>query len=96
MSVVFLCVATPLAAQTGGAIAGRVRDAVSTRPLEGVLVTVDSGPRGAVTDAMGGYRIREVRSGWHRVRATQIGYQPTARDSVLVQAGAAVTVDFAL
>ena len=90
-----LC-ATPLAAQTGGAIAGRVRDAVSSRPLEGVLVTVDSGPRGAVTDAMGGYRIREVRSGWHQLRATQIGYQPTARDSVLVQAGAAVTVDFAL
>src|SRR5205823_617199 len=37
-----------------------------------------------------------VRSGWHRVRASQIGYQATARDSVLVQAGAAVTVDFAL
>ena len=78
--------AIPLAAQTGGAIAGRVRDAVSSQPLEGVLVTVDSGPRGAVTDATGGYRIREVRSGWHRVRASQIGYQATARDSVLVQA----------
>lgn len=88
--------ATPLVAQTGGAVAGRVRDAVSGQALEGVLVLVDSGPRGAVTDAAGVYRIREVRSGWHRVQALQLGYQAAARDSVLVQVGAAVTVDFAL
>ena len=85
-----------LAAQTGGAVAGHVRDAVSNQPLERVLVTVDGGTRGAVTDATGAYRIREVRSGWHRIRATQIGYQPAARDSALVQAGATVTIDFAL
>ena len=85
-----------LAAQTGGAVAGHVRDAVSNQPLERVLVTVDSGTRGAVTDATGAYRIREVRSGWHRIRATQIGYPPAARDSALVQAGATVTIDFAL
>src|SRR5437879_10869507 len=69
---------------------------VSGRPLEGVLIVVDSGPRGAVSDAAGSYRIREVHSGWHRVRASQIGYQGAERDSVLVQAGAAVTIDFAL
>ena len=86
----------PVAAQSGGAIAGRVQDAVSGRPLEGVLIVVDSGPRGAVSDAAGSYRIREVHSGWHRVRASQIGYQGAERDSVLVQAGAAVTIDFAL
>jgi hypothetical protein len=82
-------------AQTGGAIAGHARDAVSGRPLQGVLISVDSGPQGALTDAAGVYRIREVRSGWHRVRATQIGYQTVVRDSVLVQSGAVVTVDFA-
>src|SRR3989442_6954104 len=86
----------PLAAQSGGAIAGQVQDAVSGRRLEGVLIVLDSGPRGAFSDAAGSYRIREVHSGWHRVRASQIGYQGAARDSVLVQAGAAVTVDFAL
>src|SRR5437879_9881496 len=75
----------PVAAQSGGAIAGRVQDAVSGRPLEGVLIVVDSGPRGAVSDAAGSYRIREVHSGWHRVRASQIGYQGAERDSVLVQ-----------
>src|SRR5207244_9885274 len=77
----------PVAAQSGGAIAGRVQDAVSGRPLEGVLIVVDSGPRGAVSDAAGSYRIREVHSGWHRVRASQIGYRGAERDSVLVQAG---------
>jgi hypothetical protein len=91
-----LLTAAPLAAQTGGAIAGRVRDAVSAQPLVGVFVAVDSGPRGAITDATGSYRIREVRSGWHRVRVSQIGYQSAGRDSVLVQAGEAVTVDVAL
>src|SRR5205814_1002078 len=65
------------------------------RDRGGPLVLVDLAS-GADTDAPGGYRIREVRSGWHRVRSSQIGYQATARDSVLVQAGAAVTVDFAL
>src|SRR5439155_1736016 len=56
-----LCSATPLAAQTGGAIAGRVRDAVSSQPLEGVLVTVDSGPRaaGSVGQSYRGGRLGE-------------------------------------
>jgi hypothetical protein len=88
--------ATPLRAQAGGAVGGRVLDAVSGRPLGGVFVTVDSGPRGAVTDTSGAYRIREVRSGWHHVWAAQIGYHTAARDSVLVQGGASVIVDFAL
>jgi len=85
-----------LGAQAAGAIGGRVRDGVSGQPLEGVLVSVDSGSRGAVSDAAGAYRVREVRSGWHRLRAAQIGYQTAVRESVLVQSGAVVTVDFAL
>ncbi len=91
-----LCCAARLGAQTGGAIGGHVRDALSGQPLAGTLVTVDSGPRGAVSDAAGAYRIREVRSGWHRLRALQIGYQTAVRESVLVQSGAVVTVEFAL
>lgn len=88
--------AEALGAQAGGAVGGRVLDAVSGLPLEGALVTVDGGPRGAVTDAVGSYRIREIRSGWHRVQAAQVGYQTVVRDSVLVQAGTSVTLDFAL
>jgi hypothetical protein len=86
----------PLGAQTAGAIAGHVRDGITGQPLEGARVAVDSGPFGAITDAAGAYRIRELRSGWHRVRASQIGYQSAVRESVLVQNGGAVTVEFAL
>ncbi|HEX4574359.1 MAG TPA: TonB-dependent receptor, partial [Gemmatimonadales bacterium] len=84
-----------LAAQVGGAIAGRVRDAVSGQPLAGVLVSVDSGARGALTEG-GSYRIREVHSGWHRVQASALGYETAVRDSVRVESGLVVTVDFAL
>jgi len=95
LALPLLCAAR-LAAQAGGAIGGHVRDAVSGQPLERVLISVDSGPRGGVTDGAGAYRIREIRSGWHQLRAGQIGYQTAVRESVLVQSGAVVTVDFAL
>ncbi|HEX4601681.1 MAG TPA: TonB-dependent receptor [Gemmatimonadales bacterium] len=85
----------PLAAQAGGAIAGHVRDAVTGQPLAGVLVTVDSGARGALS-AGGTYRIREVHSGWHRLQASALGYETAVRDSVRVESGLVVTVDFAL
>ena len=42
------------------------------------------------------YRVRAVRSGWHRVAARLIGYRSLVRDSVFVRAGATVTVDFVL
>ncbi len=88
--------AAPLSAQATGAIAGTVRDAATGRAVAGALVAIGDGRRGAVTDTAGLYRVREVRSGWYRVRATQIGYRPGAVDSVLVQSGLTVTVDFAL
>lgn len=92
----FLAAAAPLAAQSTGAISGTVRDASSGRPLASALVTIEEGRRGAVTDATGSFRIREVRSGWHRVRAALIGYQPIVRDSVLVRAGGTIVLDLTL
>ncbi len=77
--------AAPLAAQTGGAIAGRVRDAVSGRGIAGATIAVDGGRQGAGTDTGGFFRVREVRSGWHRVLVARIGYRAVARDSVLVR-----------
>jgi TonB-dependent receptor-like protein/carboxypeptidase family protein len=88
--------AAPVAAQTGGAIAGHVRDAATGAPLALARVVVGDGRQGAVSDTAGAYRIREVRSGWHRVRAEFIGYQPLRRDSVLVRAGQTTTIDFML
>ena len=53
-----LALAAPAAAQSAGAIAGRVTDAESGRPVVGELVTVSDGRRGNVTDTSGAYRIR--------------------------------------
>ena len=90
------CAATRLQAQATGVLSGRVRDAVTGAPLALVRVVVDGGPRGAVSDTLGNYRIRELRSGWHRVSASRIGYAVAGRDSVLLEAGAETDLDFAL
>lgn len=84
------------AAQTGGAIAGRVHDATSSLSIPGALVSVDNGRQGAATDTGGFYRVREVRSGWHRVQIARIGYRPVVYDSVLVRSGETVTLNVAL
>ena len=39
---------------------------------------------GGVTDTLGDYRVRAVRSGWHRVAARLIGYRGVVLDSVFV------------
>ena len=84
-----------LAAQSDGAIGGRVKDAASERSLAGAQILVDARV-GAVTDTGGIYRVRAVRTGWHRVMARLIGYRSVVLDSVFVRAGATVTADFAL
>ena len=87
--------AGPLAAQRAGAIGGHVKD-VNGVAIEGARVSVDSNVAVTLSDAAGAYRIREVPLGWHRVRASAIGYQAAVRESVLVQSWSAVAVDFAL
>jgi hypothetical protein len=84
-----------LLAQAEGAIAGRVRDSATSASLSQAQILVDDRLR-AVTDTGGLYRIRGVRSGWHRVTARLIGYRSVVQDSVFVRAGATVTLDFAL
>ena len=59
---VLLLTATPLAAQTSGAIAGRVRDALTGEAVRAALIRVDGGRQGAATDTVGAYRVREVRA----------------------------------
>jgi Carboxypeptidase regulatory-like domain len=88
--------ATTAAAQTGGAIAGRVRDGTTGEGIAGATITVDGGRLGAGTDTSGFYRIREVRSGWHRVLVSRIGYRPVMHDSVLVRSGETITLNVVL
>src|SRR5690606_25145134 len=89
-----LAAASPALAQAAGAIAGRVSDAETGRPIAGALVTVSDGRRGNVTDTSGAYRIREIRSGRYSVSVRAIGYAPIRRDSLIVQAGSTTLTDF--
>ena len=84
-----------LLAQAEGAISGRVRDTRSGSALSEAQILVDDRTR-AITDTGGLYRVRGIRSGWHRVAARFIGYRSVVQDSVLVRAGATVTLDFSL
>ncbi len=92
----FAGAAVPVAAQTSGAIAGRITDRSTGLPVAEATVTVDHGIRGDVTDTAGRYRAREVRSGWHHLRAQRIGYRPFVAESVSVSAGQTTTLDIAL
>jgi hypothetical protein len=87
---------SPAAAQTSGAIAGRVRDATTGQGIGSAVVAVDGGRQGAATDTAGFFRVREVRSGWHRVQVARIGYRPTLYDSVLVRSGETVTLNVSM
>jgi hypothetical protein len=84
-----------LFAQAEGAVSGRVRDARSGAGLSEAQILVDDRMR-AIADTGGLYRVRAIRSGWHRVAARFIGYRSVVQDSVFVRAGATVTLDFAL
>ena len=85
-----------LHAQSGGTVAGRVRDAATNQPLEGALVRAEGTGRSAVTDTAGEYRLREVTPGWVRIRTLRLGYRALVRDSVLVRAGETVRLDMVL
>ena len=90
-----LLYAAGLAAQSEGAVAGRVRESGSGRSLADVQVLVD-GRVGSVTDTAGEYRVRAIHTGWHRVAARLIGFRGVVLDSVFVRSGATVTANFEL
>lgn len=84
-----------LYAQTGGVLSGTVTDSATGGPLQGAAVVVDA-RRTAQTDSLGGYRLRDLRSGWHRVAFRLLGYRAVVRESVLVRAGQVTNLDAAL
>jgi outer membrane receptor protein involved in Fe transport len=94
LACALLC-ARGLAAQSEGAIEGRVQEAGTNRSLGSVQVLVDD-RAGAATDTSGWYRVRGVRTGWHRVAARLIGFRGVVLDSVFVRAGATIRADFEL
>lgn len=97
LAIAFLAMPALAAAQDGGTISGRVRDAATAAPLVGVQIRVEGTALGTMTRADGGYTITGVPSGSHFLTARRIGYAPE-RVGVTVgtAAAAAVSQDFAL
>jgi TonB-dependent starch-binding outer membrane protein SusC len=86
--------AMPACAQTG-TITGRVTDAQSGMPLDGVEVMVVGRNLAGLSRSDGRFLITSVPQGPSTLRAERIGYAPLERTAI-VPAGAAIAVDFAL
>jgi outer membrane receptor protein involved in Fe transport len=78
-----------------GSIHGRVSDATTQRPLEGVMIEVVGTTRRTITSESGEYTITAVPAGTAKVRAARIGYAPVEQE-VTVQDGGTATLNFAL
>ncbi len=81
--------------QSGGAIGGRVVDAVTRAPLDQVAVHIEGSSIGAATASDGRYAIRNVSPGAYRLTARRVGYTPLTK-TVAVATDSTTTVDFAL
>lgn len=82
--------------EQSSAIAGRVIDARSGKPLAFANVAIVGTQLGALTGADGAYRIENVPVGAYEVKAMMMGYRPSTRRGVLVAAGRVVNAGFTL
>lgn len=87
--------ATPLHAQAGGTIVGRVTDSRNGQPIANAQLVVQERPGGTRTDADGRFRLANVPAGKRSVDARMIGYAAKTA-TVTITAGQTATVDFAL
>ncbi len=78
-----------------GAITGRVVNAVNNQGIGGAQVCVIAGSRCTTTDSNGNYTLLNIPAGTQEVRASATGFV-TDTQTVIVQAGATKTVNFAL
>ena len=63
-------------------LSGRVVDARSGQPLEGVNLRIEGTAYGAISDANGEYRIENLTPGDYQLSASRIGYLPRKRIAV--------------
>ena len=88
--------ASSLAAQAGS-ITGHVTEKGSGAPIPNAQIEAIGAGRGtAVAGADGGFTISNLSPGTYAVNARRVGRAPGRQDNVVVRAGGATTVDFAL
>ena len=97
--LVILSIATSLAAQTTGTVAGTVAQPDGS-PLPGATVEAKSpavqGSRVATTDANGFYRLPLLPPGEYTLTFTMEGFAPAARRNIAVALGREATIDVAM
>lgn len=79
-----------------GRVAGRVVEAQSGQPIVGAQIAIVGRPGGVVSDLDGRYRTAPLPAGRYGIVARRLGMQPKQYDSVVVKAGDATIVNFAL
>ena len=94
--LLLLLLAAPLAAQTSGAIEGRVRDAATGQPVAGARIEVVGAGLSTESDSSGAFRVTEVRAGSHVVEIRAVGYAMARFRGVTVRAGETYRLDVAL
>jgi outer membrane receptor for ferrienterochelin and colicin len=88
--------AGPVFAQSGGKIAGRVKDARTGEGLPGVNLLIEGSVLGAAADENGYYTILRVPPGRYTLRAQAMGYRRTAVRGVEVLTDLTTTIHFSL
>ena len=85
---------TVVVAVPAGMIAGRIKDASTGNPIEGVVVTCSTYAN--TTRADGSYRLANVLAGNYTVTASKNGYQTSSQTSIRVVAGQTTNLNFTL
>lgn len=75
------------ATEHAGGIRGTVVDAETKAPLVGVSIHIPAAGTGAITDAAGDYRARNLPVGTYTVSFRSVGYRPVTRTDVVVRSG---------
>src|SRR5690606_15914175 len=81
--------------QLPGKITGRVTDAETGEPLEGVTLLISPSGKSTLTDVSGHYQL-EAMPGIYTLSVTYIGYESSRRSGIEVADGGTAVVDIAL
>jgi len=83
------------AADLGG-ITGRVTDKRTGHAIPFASVSIPLAKRGGLTDSEGQFSLTGIAPGTYEVKVQYLGYKPGSQTGVVVVAGKAVTVNFAI
>jgi hypothetical protein len=70
-----------------GAIAGTILEAVSGRPLAGVLVLLSDLDRGVLSDSLGRYRLEGIPAGPQHLSARSMGFESRTLHALVPRQG---------